>query len=312
MCGFAGFTDLRGERPADSAVVARMAATLIHRGPDSAGAFVEGCVGMGFRRLSIVDLAGGDQPIASEDGRVVLMCNGEIYNHRELRRELEGRGHRFCTRSDVEVILHLYEEEGDRLVERLDGQFSFVVHDRRRGRFLMARDPVGVTPLFWAEWDGVLAFGSEIKALLEHPAARREVDLTGLDQVFAFPGVVSPRTLFRGVRSLPPGHLLTVDDGRVRVAEYWDLDYPREGEADYSRSEAWYTARLAELFAASVERRLQADVPVGFYLSGGLDSSMIAGMVGRLTPGTPRHSFSISFGGDSMCEGRYQRMVAAQ
>src|ERR1051325_9982470 len=183
MCGFAGYVDLQRERPAEREVVARMADTLVHRGPDSAGYFVEGSVGLGFRRLSIIDLEGAVQPIFNEDGSILLLCNGEIYNYRELRARLRDAGHIFRTESDVEVILHLYEEEGEEFLNRLNGQFSFVIYDRRRRRLFMARDHFGINPLYYTVSDGVLIFGSEVKALLRHPAARREVDLTGLDQI---------------------------------------------------------------------------------------------------------------------------------
>jgi asparagine synthase (glutamine-hydrolysing) len=310
MCGFAGYVDLRGERPADRGLLERMADRLVHRGPDSAGYFVEGEVGLAFRRLSIIDLAGGDQPIANEDGSVVLICNGEIYNYRELRDGLEKRGHAFRTNSDVEVVLHLYEEEGADLLGRLNGQFSFVIHDRRARRLFLARDHFGINPLYYTVADGVFVFASEAKAMLEHPSVGRAVDLTGLDQILSFPGLVSPRTIFRGVESLPAGHRLLVEGGNVAVKEYWDLDYPREDEISYDRPEGFYVERLEELFEQAVRYRLQADVPVGFYLSGGLDSSMVAAMIKRTSPDVRRHSFSIGFADKEICEARYQQLMA--
>ncbi len=244
MCGFAGYIDLRGERRPKDETLRRMTDTLVHRGPDSSGFFNEGGVGLGFRRLSIIDLAGGDQPITNEDGSLVLLCNGEIYNYRELRRVLEQKGHSFRTESDVEVILHLYEEEGVDLLQRLNGQFAFVVYDRKERRLFLARDHFGINPLYYTVADGVLVFGSEIKAILEHPSVGRAVDLTGLDQVFSFPGIVSPRTVFKGVESLKSGHYLTVHNGDVKVSEYWDLDYPKEGELAYDRPESYYVETL--------------------------------------------------------------------
>lgn len=310
MCGFAGYIDLRGERPADARLLERMAGRLVHRGPDSDGHFADGPAGLAFRRLSIIDLAGGDQPLYSEDGSLVMVCNGEIYNYRELRAELEEKGHRFSTETDVEVLVHLYEEVGPRLLDRLNGQFAFAVYDRRRRELFLARDHFGICPLYYAVADGVLLFGSEVKALLAHPLAPREVDLTALDQALSFPGIVSPRTIFRGVESLPAGHCLTAGDGDVRVAEYWDLDYPREGEADYERPESYYVERLGELLARSVGRRLQADVPVGFYLSGGLDSSLVAALIREASPAQTRHSFSIDFADREISESAYQRLMA--
>lgn len=308
MCGITGIVDLRGEGRVGREVLARMTATLVHRGPDSDGFFVEGSVGLGFRRLSIIDLAGGDQPMFTEDGSVVSVCNGEIFNYVELREGLRARGHAFRTNCDVEVLGHLYEEHGEGFLGRLNGQFAFAVYDRRRRRLLLARDHFGVNPLYYTVTDGLLIFASEIKAVLEHPAARREVDLAGLDQVLSFPGLVSPQTMFKDILSLGGGQFLTAADGRVRVGEYWDLDYPQLGEAAEEQGEEFYVERLGELFTRSVEARLQADVPVGFYLSGGLDSSMIAGVVGRA--GGRRHSFSIGFTDRDISEDRYQRLVA--
>jgi asparagine synthase (glutamine-hydrolysing) len=308
MCGFVGYVDLRGERMADRDLLLAMTGKLVHRGPDSAGYFVEDAVGLGFRRLSIIDLETGDQPIFNEDGRVVLLCTGEIYNHQELRRELEERGHRFATRSDVEVLLHLYEESGPDLLTRINGQFAFVLYDRRTKVLLLARDHFGVNPLYHATAGGFFIFGSEIKALLEHPAAPRQVDLTGLDQVLCLPGVVSPRTLFKGIESLGSGHRIVVQGPRVEVAEYWDLDYPLAGELSYQEPELHYVERLSALLMRSVEYRLQSDVPIGLYLSGGLDSSLVAALACRLRGGG-QHTFSISFANRTIDETRYQRLM---
>ena len=308
MCGIAGYVDLRAGRPADRDLLVRMAGKLAHRGPDSAGFFVENEVGLGFRRLSIVDLATGDQPIYNEDRSVVLLCNGEIYNFPALRQELEERGHVFSTRSDVEVLVHLYEESGCDFLTRLNGQFAFVLYDRVQKLLFLGRDPFGIVPLYYTTVDGLFLFASEIKALLEHPAVPREVDLTGLDQVLCFPGVVSPRTLFKGILSLGSGQRLVVRGSRVEISEYWDLDYPADGELPYDKPEAYYRERIGELFEQSVRYRLQADVPIGLYLSGGLDSSLVAAMVHRLR-GEGQHTFSISFTEQGIDEARYQRLM---
>jgi asparagine synthase (glutamine-hydrolysing) len=318
MCGFAGIFDLTGARGARAETAVAMAETLVHRGPDSCGSFADGALAFGFRRLKIIDLEHGEQPMTNEDGSLVLVCNGEIFNYRELRRELAGRGHTFRTCCDVEVLLHLYEEEGPELLKRLNGQFAFALYDRRDGALLLARDQLGVNPLFYAVAGGQLLFGSEIKALLAHPALPRAVDLTGLDQVLTFPGLVSPRTLFRGVQSLKPCHYVRLarpaaeDEARqeVRQVEYWDLHYPRHGELADGEPEESCRERIAELLRRSIRYRLQADVDVGFYLSGGLDSSLIAALVAEATPGTPRHAFSISFPERAMTETRWQRMMA--
>jgi len=310
MCGFVGYTDLRYERPADRELLRRMSSTLIHRGPDAEGFFVDGSIGLGFRRLSIIDLAGGDQPICNEDNSIVLMCNGEIYNHRSLRDELEQKGHVFRTQSDVEVLLHLYEEEGKGFLNKLNGQFAFVIYDKRDRSLFLARDHVGINPLFYTISNGTLIFASEIKAILEHPLVVREVDLTGLDQILSFPGVVSPRTMFKGIESLPNGHFISVKNGDISVREYWDLDYPLAGELDYDKPESYYVDGLKGRLEQAVKYRLQADVPVGFYLSGGMDSSLIAALIRQVSNGEERQSFSISFADKEICESIYQRMMA--
>lgn len=310
MCGFTGYDYFNGERPADPLVLKRMTNKLVHRGPDSEGYFAEGGVGLGFRRLSIIDLQTGDQPIYNEDETIVLVCNGEIFNYRELRQDLIAQGHVFRTGSDVEVLIHLYEEEGTNFLNRVNGQFAFALYDRKKKLLFLARDHFGINPLFYTERDGVFIFASEVKAIFEHPLVDREVDLTGLDQTFSFPGLVSPRTMFKGIESLKSGHYLTVLDGAVKVTEYWDLDYPREGELSYEQPESYYVERLRELFEQSVRYRLQADVPVGFYLSGGLDSSMMSAMISKVSPGQRRHSFSIGFEDKDICEAKYQRLMA--
>jgi asparagine synthase (glutamine-hydrolysing) len=310
MCGFAGYFDLRGERRAKRDLLNRMTDTIIHRGPDSAGCFIEANLGLGFRRLSIIDLKGGDQPLYNEDGSLVLVCNGEIYNYRELKHQLEQKGHVFRTHSDVEVLLHLYEEEGTDLLQKLNGQFAFVLYDRRAKTLFLARDHFGINPLYFTVADGVLIFASEIKAILEHPLVERQIDLTGLDQILSLPGLVSPRTIFKGIESLKSGHLMTVKNGDIRIDEYWDLDYPRTGELSYDRPESFYIETLADLLAESVKYRLQADVPVGFYLSGGLDSSLIAALIKKVSPQVNRHSFSISFTERDISEAEYQKMMA--
>src|SRR6185295_6061559 len=256
MCGIAGCLDLRGAGRIDRSVVAAMTEALVHRGPDSSGFHFEPNVALGIRRLKIIDLETGDQPIANEDGTVVMVCNGEIFNYLELRADLIARGHRFSTRTDVEVLVHLYEEYGAALVEHLNGQFAFALYDRRAERLLLARDPFGVNPLYVCESGGLLLFASEIKGILKHPEAPRRIDMVGLDQILSLPGLVSPRTLFDGIDSLPPGHLLIAADGEVATHQYWDLDYPLEGEAMPVRSEQEWVEDLRERFDRSVRRRL--------------------------------------------------------
>ncbi len=310
MCGIVGYLDLNEQRIAEQCVLERMSSKLLHRGPDSCGYFVEENLGLGFRRLKIIDPDGGDQPLYNEDQSIVLICNGEIYNYLELRKELLQKGHAFRTRVDVEVLLHLYEEEGLDLLAKLNGQFAFVIYDRKKKILFLARDHIGINPLYYTIVNGVLIFASEIKAILQHPLVTTEVDLTGLDQLLSFPGLVSPRTMFKGIQSLPSGHCLTVIDGHVQVREYWDLDYPRSTELAYDQPEDFYVEKLKDLFACAVSYRLQADVPVGLYLSGGLDSSLMASMINSVSPHSSRHSFSIAFADKEICESSYQRLIA--
>ena len=229
MCGLVGFIDTRGERKPDHELLRRMTDLLIHRGPDSAGYFMEDHLALGFRRLSIIDLEGGNQPLFNEDGSIVLVCNGEIFNYLELRKMLVQKGHSFRTRTDVEVLLHLYEEHGIDFLNKINGQFAFVIYDRNERKLFLARDHFGINPLYYAIVNGVFIFASEIKAILEHPQVEREVDLTGLDQTLSFPGLISPRTMFKGIQSLKSGHYIVVQNEQVSVREYWDLDYPPVG-----------------------------------------------------------------------------------
>ena len=312
MCGFAGIYTPHDPSLVDPDLLARMTDTLAHRGPDDRRLHRQPSLALGFRRLAINDLAGGAQPISNEDGSVIMVCNGEIYNHRALRADLCRRGHRFRAEVDVEVLVHLYEEHGPAFLDRVNGQFALALFDGKRGSLLLARDPVGIAPLFYAWRHGTLLFASEIKALLEHPLVGRTVDLTGLDQVLTLPGPVSPRTLFADVRSLPPGHCLILRNGTPECRPYWDLDYPALADLDPAAEPDWdgLEAALGEAVAC----RLQADVPVGFYLSGGLDSSLIGALIHDHDRtkgiGRPRHAFSIGFTDPRIDEGRHQDLVA--
>lgn len=310
MCGIAGYFDLRGEGRVEERIVRRMAQALIHRGPDSHGYFVDENAGLGTRRLSIIDLATGDQPVFNEDRSLVLSCNGEIFNYRELRSSLEKKGHTFRSQTDIEVLVHLYEDEGVEFLNKLNAQFGLAIYDRVKRTLFLARDQFGICPLFYTVVDGFLIYASEIKAILAHPRVPREVNLTGLDQVLSLPGAISPQTVFRNIFSLPSGHYLTVERGQVAVREYWDLQYPLNGEGSDGKPEQYYADRLRDLLEQSVRLRLQADVPVGFFLSGGLDSSLIAAMIRRVSPDVQRHSFSISFSDERICESKYQRLMS--
>lgn len=310
MCGVAGVFDPTGHTVADPSVLRNMTDRLKHRGPDGSAYFIEGSLGFGFRRLAIVDVEAGRQPMFSEDGSVVSMCNGEIYNHVELRKELQARGHQFHTRCDVEVLPHLYEEYGPQLLDHLNGQFALVIFDKRIRTLLLARDHFGVIPLFYALAGNIFVFASEIKSILEHAGIERNVNLTGLDQVLCFPGMISPHTMFEGVKSLNAGHYLCVSENAIQEREYWDLNYPTLDELSPAGNEQPYIEKLRDLMLKSVSRRLQGDVPVGIYLSGGLDSSVIGGIARHLSSDVRRQTFSISFQGREMCEAEYQKEAA--
>ncbi|MDJ0598487.1 MAG: asparagine synthase (glutamine-hydrolyzing) [Crocosphaera sp.] len=312
MCGICGYFDIKKERSPQKNILVAMANTIIHRGPDSSGYFLGNYGGMGFRRLSLVDLEGGEQPLYNEDHSIVLVCNGEIFNYRELRENLQKKGHKFRTNTDVEVLVHLYEEYGHKFLNKLNGQFAFVLYDRKEQTLMLARDHMGICPLFYTIVDNILIFASEIKAILAHPLVVREVDLTGLDQVLTFPGLVSPRTMFKNIKSLKSGHYLTIKDCQVKLTEYWDLDYPKIGEEPVYLSKEYYTEKLQEILIQSIKYRLQADVPVGMYISGGLDSSLIAAIAQKICSDTQMYSFSIGFTDKDICEGDYRDILLKQ
>lgn len=293
MCGIAGYVHLAGRSPPDVGLVETMLGMLTHRGPDECGVYLDDHVGLGSARLSILDLTGGTQPISNEDETVWIVFNGEVFNHRELRADLESR-HRFATRTDTEVIVHLYEELGERCVERLNGQFAFAiwdVRDRTRPRFVLARDRVGIRPLFTCVVGDRLLFASEIKAIFAHPDAVRRLDTVALNQIFTMWATLGSRTPFVGVSQLLPGEFAIMEDGNVRTERYWDLDFEPDTESrtldDYA-DELWHVLRDASI------RRLDADVAVGAYLSGGLDSSTITRLATDAV-GPRLKTFSISF-----------------
>lgn len=310
MCGICGYFDISKEQNAEINILKNMADTLFYRGPDESGFFLKDNLGMGFRRLSLIDLDGGNQPLYNEDQTIVLVCNGEIYNYRELKKQLIQKGHKFRTNTDVEVLIHLYEEYGLDFLNQLNGQFAFALYDYQKQQLILARDQMGICPLFYTMVDKILIFGSEIKAILAHPLVKREVDLVGLDQIFTFPGLVSPRTMFKDINSLKSGHYLIIKDSQVKLTEYWDLNYPKINENPY-QPESYYTEKLQHLLIQSVKYRLNADVPVGVYVSGGLDSSLIAAIVNKICP-DDLHSFSIGFTDKDICESNYREILLKQ
>jgi asparagine synthase (glutamine-hydrolysing) len=274
MCGICGRLS---DRPVTEAEIGRMCDAIAHRGPDDWGSFVEGDVGLGMRRLSIVDVAGGHQPMSNEDGSVLLVFNGEIYNHEELRGPLVAKGHRFRTRSDTEALVHLYEEHGEAMVAKLRGMFAFAIWDRRRRRLLLARDHFGQKPLFYTEEGSRLTFASEIKALLADDPSLAELSPFALDQYLTLRFVQAPDTFFARIRALPPAHYLVREDGRTRVERYWQLDYRDK----WDLGESALLERIDGLLDETVAAHLMSDVPVGAFLSGGLDSTLVASYAAR-------------------------------
>ncbi len=308
MCGICGVAG--GDPAAGRELVARMCSALTHRGPDDEGAVQVDGVTLGARRLSIIDLQGGHQPIHNEDSTVWVVQNGEIYNHRELRDELSAHGHVFTTQSDTEVLVHGYEQWGEGVVDRLNGMFAFAIHDRRARILFLARDRMGIKPMHYAIDGGRLVFASELKALLRDPALRRGIDPVALDEYLAYEFVPSPRTIVRGIAKLRPGHTLTwsTDAAAARLRRYWAPRLaPRAGgQLDLDER----CAELRSVLHKSVRKELVADVPVGVFLSGGVDSSAIAAMVAQLGGGV--RTFSVGFAERSFDESRHARLVAAR
>src|SRR5467141_1874028 len=309
MCGICGIVAITGRKFPDRDLEA-MSRVLHHRGPDDQGSFISGKVALGFRRLSIIDLPGGRQPMRNEEGNVWIVFNGEIYNHLELRSALEQRGHRYATKSDTETIVHLYEEYGDDCVCHLRGMFAFAIWDTRRKRLFCARDRLGIKPFYYAIVGDRFAFASEIKALFELPDFRPQLNRRALPEFFAFGYLSSEETLFEGVRKLLPGHCLRIDleaqDKNPEVKPYWDLDI---SPCESSLAESDYVAQFRDLFTETVRAHLMSDVPVGVFLSGGLDSSSIAAVMADLRK-EPIQTFSVGYAEDKYSELSYARQVA--
>jgi asparagine synthase (glutamine-hydrolysing) len=305
MCGIAGIVS-NEYGSIDPATIHQMCQTIIHRGPDDEGVFVRGHAGLGMRRLSIIDLAGGHQPLFNEDGTVWIVYNGEVYNFPELRPELESRGHHFRTHTDTEVIVHLYEELGAQCVEKLRGMFAFAIYDERRGRLLLARDRLGIKPLHYASFKGRLLFGSEIKSILAVQPELGRVNPQALLQYLHLGYIPDPATAFLEIHKLPPGHVLELERGKVSVRQYWDL--PEYG-TQQPRSEEECLEELEQRLAEAVRIRLISDVPLGALLSGGVDSSTVVALMARASS-APVKTFSVGFRHADFNEAPYARMVA--
>jgi asparagine synthase (glutamine-hydrolysing) len=315
MCGITGGIWTDAALALEPRTLQRMTDVLRHRGPDDEGQYRsdlrrlpgdESAAGaaLGHRRLAIIDVGGGHQPLSNEDGTIWIVLNGEIYNYPELRRRLEGAGHCFRTSSDTETVVHLYEQEGPRCVEHLQGMFALAIWDSRRQQLLLARDRLGEKPLVYREEPGRLLFASELKSLLEAPGVPRDLDPQSLDAYLTYQYVPHPRTIYRGIHKLPPGHLAVYAGGRLEVRRYWNPDF----SVERPQPRAWYVEQLRELLTAAVAMRLQSEVPLGAFLSGGIDSSIIVGLAQRRS-GRLR-TFSIGFSVPEFDETRYARLVA--
>jgi asparagine synthase (glutamine-hydrolysing) len=310
MCGIAGIVQTAG--PVDREALRRMTSTLHRRGPDDEEYHIADdlsggtSVGLGFRRLAIIDLSGGRQPMCNEDGSLWIVCNGELYNYQDLRRELEARGHKFRTHCDVETLLHLYEEKGVDCVSAVNGMFAAAIWDARAQTLFLARDRLGKKPLYYRATPNRLLFGSEVKALLQHPACPRELDRRSLSKYLAYEYVPSPHCIFQGINKLPAGHTLTWTRGETRIRRYWDLQFPEP----LRRPEAQIAEELRERFKQAVRLRLISDVPLGVFLSGGIDSSAVVAMMAELRPAAQIKTFAIGFEEQSFDESRYARRVA--
>jgi asparagine synthase (glutamine-hydrolysing) len=308
MCGIAGWINLKNNssRESGETVLHRMCERMKHRGPDSEGLWLEAGVALGMRRLSIIDLHTGEQPVYSEDRSIVVVMNGELYNFREIRDRLEKLGHKFETATDTEILPHLYEEYGEAMLEHINGMFAFALWDKRRKKLLIARDRFGEKPLYYGVFDGQLIFASEPKVLLEHPSVKAEIDPDALRQFLSFDYVPAPRSIYRGISKLPAAHFLTLEGGEIKTRRYWNLSFQKSVPPPSIDRAA---AELREIISDAVRMRLVSDVPLGILLSGGVDSSTVAAFASKHSSEKIK-TFSIGFEEDSFDESKYARRVA--
>lgn len=306
MCGICGIYDYAKGSTIDGNILKSMCNEIEHRGPDDEGIYFDNSIGLGMRRLSIIDLFTGHQPIHNEDESIWIVFNGEIYNFKELKNELEGEGHRFYTATDTEVILHLYEKMGKECVNKLNGMFAFALWDSNKKRLLLARDRLGIKPLHYSIADNTIVFGSEIKAILKHPQIKREVNLRALHDFLSFEWIPAPATILKGVMKLPPGHFLLLENGKASVEKYWDLNFSR-----ISKGEEQYEQEIYDNLKKSVQYRMISDVPLGAFLSGGIDSSSIVCIMSELSS-QPVKTFTIGFSEESYNEVDFARRIAEQ
>src|SRR5438132_223964 len=307
MCGICGILHPDPRQRVERGTLAEMNQQIIHRGPDDDGFFVEGNIGLAMRRLSIIDIRTGHQPIRNEDENIWIVYNGEIYNHQQLRADLETRGHRYRTKSDTETIVHLYEEYGRDCVNHLRGMFAFAIWDRRTRRLFVGRDRLGIKPLYYRYDRKTFLFGSEIKAILAYPGVKAEFNQSTLAEYLAFGYIAGPETMFAGVQKLLPGHTLELNEsGELKVEPYWDLSV--RSDSDH-RPRSYYVKAYRDLLEECVASHLMSDVPLGMFLSGGLDSSAVAALATKIR-GEPIETFSVGYGEEEYNELPYARQVA--
>ena len=287
MCGIAGIYNFKTLKPVTQSLLKAMTDTLVHRGPDDEGFYVSGPLGLGHRRLSIIDLEGGHQPIANEDETVWVVFNGEIYNFGELHEDLVKKGHTFKTRSDTEVIVHLYEEEGEKCFEKLRGMFAIAIWDARNRKLVLARDRVGKKPLFYFYDGSRIAFASEMKAILEVPNVSRDIDPQALSDYFSFLYIPAPKSIFKHIRKVLPGHYVVASDNGIREVEYWDISFAHTMQL----TEEEWCEKLLDTLREAVRLRLISDVPLGAFLSGGVDSSSVVAFMAGLDQRPCHHLF---------------------
>ncbi len=305
MCGICGKYYFQEDKRVEEELIKRMCQTLVHRGPDDEGIYVDRNIGLGHRRLSIIDLATGKQPIHNEDKSIWIVFNGEIYNFLELRSFLEKKGHKFYTKSDTETIVHLYEEEGENCIKKLRGMFAFALWDEGQKKLILARDRVGKKPLFYTLSNKTFIFASEIKSILQDLLIKKEVSLESLHSYLTYGYIPAPETIFRGIKKLPPAHFLIVQKGRLRLKRYWDLNFTKK----INLTEQEIVEQVYELVKEAVKIRLISDVPLGAFLSGGIDSSIVVALMSQLVS-EPVKTFSIGFKEASFDELKYAQLIA--
>jgi asparagine synthase (glutamine-hydrolysing) len=309
MCGIAGIYNHKGRLPDPECLLKKMLSCIAYRGPDESGIYINNQIGLGNVRLSIIDIQSGQQPLSAKEGRYWIVLNGEIFNYIELKAELKKRGHIFRTESDTEVLLYAYIEFGSRCLGKLNGQFVFAIWDNVDKELFLARDRVGIRPLFYTLIDETLVFGSEIKSLFEYPETTAEIDPVSLSQVFTFWTTITPRTIFKNVYELPPGHFMKIVRGNAIIQSFWSLRFPDEKDAYFKGSLDDAAAELEKLLTDAIRFRLRADVPVAAYLSGGIDSSVTTALIKKVEPETLQ-TFSIGFEDNEFDETSYQQEVS--